>query len=153
MNKKQKWEKKYDYQDYVYLRVPKSEWNEWEQKENVNVSFKKLKAYRVNYEWKMESKQKGAREATRIKKARADMKIYQTLERFFGTLLNTDNNITIYKLAKESGVSYPKAKKFWNEYHLDKWIPEFEKRGNEALKEFLYKELSESLIYAKGKQK
>jgi hypothetical protein len=81
------------------------------------------------------------------------MKIYQTLERFFGTLLNTDNNITIYKLAKESGVSYPKAKKFWQEHNLDKWISKFRDKGGDALKEFLYKELSESLIYAKGKQK
>jgi hypothetical protein len=153
MNKKQTWERKFDYNDYVYLRVPKEVWSEWEQKENVNISFKKLKAYRVNYQWKMENKQKSANEAAKIKKARADMKIYKTLETLYSSLLKTDNDITIYKLAKESGVSYPKVRKFWQEHNLDNWMDKFKKKGNEALKEFLYKELNESLIYAEGKQK
>lgn len=147
------WEKESDYKDFVYLRIPKSNWEEWEKKEKQgkapSTSFGKLKAYRIDYEWKIEKKKRSAKEATRIKKARTDMKIYKTLERLYSSLLKTNDEITPYKLAKEAGVSYPKAKKFWEENCLDIWIKDF-KKDSGALKKFLTCELAESLVYSKG---
>jgi len=148
------WEKESDYKDFIYLRIPKEKWQEWKEKElkgkTSSISFGKLKAYRIDYEWKMKKKKQSANEATRIKKARADMKIYKALERLYSSLLKTDNEITPYKLAKEAGVSYPKAKKFWNEHNLDIWIKSFEEDSIEALKKFKFYELAESIVYNKN---
>jgi len=146
--------KKFDYHDYEYIRIPKELWKKWEEElkkeENFKVDFKTLKAGKISYNLKIEKKQKAANEASKIRKARSDMKIYSTFERIYNSLLK-DTTAQIKnpnQLAKEAKVGYPKAKKFWDEYNLDYWLPKFEKNPK-RLKDFLYKELSESLIYSK----
>jgi len=147
--KYQKWEKMHDYHDYVYLRIPIEDWEEWvkEEKEgkDVKVDFKKLKAFRLYYQDKMENKVKSANRASKIKKARANLKIFRVLRDYYSGLFGSDKDITPYRLAKESGVSYPKVKKFWDDYNLDVWIDEF-KSNQKNLEKFLYQNFAEDLV-------
>ncbi len=148
-SKYKKIEKMFDYNDFVYLRIPKESWEEWLEKEEegkrVRVDFKKLKSFRVDYKWKMENKKEAANQAAKIKKARANLKIFKALKNYYSGLFKTDNDITVYKLAKESGVSYPKVKQFWEQYNLDVWVDEF-KSNQKNLEKFLYSNLAEDLV-------
>jgi hypothetical protein len=139
----------HDYHDYIYLRIPIEDWEQWieEEKEekNVKVDFKQLKAYRLFYQDKMENKAKSANKASLIKKARANLKIFRVLRDYYSGLFGFDKDITPYRLAKESGVSYPKVKKFWDNYNLDVWIDEF-KSNQKSLEKFLYQNLAEDLV-------
>jgi hypothetical protein len=142
-------EKKFDYNDYVYLRIPKSKWEEWQKRENegkrVRVDFKSLKSFRIEYKWKNEKKSKSAIRASRTKEARANLKMFNVLNDFYNTLFKNESDLTIYKLAKKAGVSYMTAKRFWQEFNLDTWINEF-KSNNNNLNKFLYTNLAEDLV-------
>jgi hypothetical protein len=149
-------EKKFDYNDYVYLRIPKSKWEEWQKKEKeskrVRVEFKSLKSFRIEYKWKVENKSKSATRASRIKEARANLKMFNVLSNFYNTLFKNESDLTIYKLAKEAGVSYMTAKRFWQEFNLDIWIDEFKTDSN-SLDKFLYSNLAEDLVILNVKNK
>jgi len=148
--------KKFDYSDYIYLRIPRSVWEEWEEKENegkrVRVDFKKLKTYRIEYKWKMENKAKSAVRASRIKQARANLKMFNALDYYYNNLFKNEDDLTIYGLAKLADVSYHTAKKFWNKYNLDTWIDEFKTNKNN-LDKFLYGNLAEDLVVLEVKNK
>ncbi|MEO1923352.1 MAG: hypothetical protein ABGX25_02390 [Nautiliaceae bacterium] len=148
--------KKESYKDFVYLKIPKDEWEQIEKtalkkgKHIKQLSYDDLIRYKFAYELGIESKQISASEAHRRKKAKKDMQIYKTLENYFTGLFKSElEHINPYKLSKLAKVNYRTAKRFWEEYNLDYWIPKFEK-NSETLKEFLYKELSESIIYNKN---
>ena len=137
-----------EYKRYVYFKIPKEEWEQIE-KEQRDISFNDLIRYKTLYKISKEGKEKGAKEAAKVRKARNDLKFYKTLERIYNSLFgkNESNRLTIYRLSKESNLPYPTAKRFWNEYNLDEWIKKFEENPNN-LKIFLHQELAESLVYA-----
>ena len=138
---------------YVYLRIEKVEWEEWEKRakknENYAIPFELLKLYRKFYEEKEAPRRKNAKEAMLFKKAKADMKMYNTLEFLTSSLFKGNiEDLTINKLANLSKVHYMTAKRFWEEYNLDKWIPLIAE-DKSRLKDFKYQELAKSLVYNK----
>jgi hypothetical protein len=148
--------KKESYKDFIYLKIPKDEWEKIEKtalekgKHIKQLSYENLLEYKFTYELGIENKQISALEASRRKKAKKDIQIYQTLESFFTELFKSElEHINPYKLSKLAKVNYKTAKRFWNEYNLNYWIPKIEK-DSKLLKEFLYKELSKSIIYSKN---
>ena len=138
-----------EYKKYVYFKIPKEEWEQIE-KSQKDISYKDLIRYKTLYKISKEPKQEGAKEAAKYRKARNDMKFFKTLERIYNSLfkneIKSNKKLTIYKLAKETGLPYPTAKRFWNEYNLNNWIEKFEKDPS-SLKTFLHQELAESLVY------
>ena len=149
--------KKENYKDFVYFKMPVDEFEELlrlardKGKKIKAISIDDLLRYKFLYERDIENKQNKAIEAHRIKKAKKDMQIYKTLENYFTGLFKSElERINPYKLSKLAKVNYRTAKRFYEEYNLQEWIPEFEKRGSEALKEFLYKNLAESLVFSKN---
>jgi len=148
--------KKESYKDFIYLKIPKDEWEKIEKtalekgKHIKQLSYENLLEYKFAYELWIENKQISASEASRRKKSKKDIQIYQTLESFFTGLFKSElEHINPYKLSKLAKVNYKTAKRFWNEYNLNYWIPKIEK-DSKLLKEFLYKELSKSIIYSKN---
>ena len=148
--------KKETYKDFVYLKIPKDEYekllaigSEKGTKKKV-ISIDDLTRWEIIYRLGIENKEISALEARRRKKAKKDIQIYQTLEKFLTGLFKSElEHINIYKLSKLAKVNYRTAKRFWEDYNLDYWIKEFEKRGSEALKEFKIQELAESLVYGR----
>jgi len=142
---------------YVYLRIEENEWEEWgrraKKNEDYAIPFKLLKLYRKFYEEKEEPRRKNAKEAMLFKKAKADMKIYNTLEYLTSSLFKENiEELTINKLSKLSKVHYMTVKRFWNEYNLSKWLPLINKDKNK-LQDFKYQELAKSLVYYRESKK
>ena len=141
---------------YIYLRIDKKQWELWEERIKKDgeclIPFELLKAYRNIYLEKEEKRRENAKEANLYKRARADMKIFNTLETITNSLFreNSLKDLTISKLAKLSKVHYKTAERFWREYELDKWLDVIEKDRNK-LKDFKYQMLAESLVYSRGK--
>ena len=148
--------KKESYKDFVYLKIPKGEYEkllalgaEKGTKKKV-ISIDDLTRWEIIYRLGVENKENSALEARRRKKAKKDIQIYQTLEKFLTGLFKSElEHINAYKLSKLAKVNYRTAKRFWEDYNLDYWLKEFEKRGSEALKEFKIQELAESLVYGR----
>ena len=148
--------KKETYKDFVYLKIPKDEYEkllalgaEKGTKKKV-ISIDDLTRWEIIYRLGIENKEISALEARRRKKAKKDIQIYQTLEKFLTGLFKSElEHINAYKLSKLAKVNYRTAKRFWEDYNLDYWLKEFEKRGSEALKEFKIQELAESLVYGR----
>lgn len=144
------------YKDFVYFKMPKSVFEELikkaeeEGKDKALLNFYQLSAYKHLYEEDIQSKQKSAKEAHRRKKAILDMKIYKALENYYTGLFRGDlKHINYSSLAKIANVNYRTAKRFFEEYNLSYWLKEFEKKGSKALREFLYQQLAESLVYSR----
>ena len=148
--------KKESYKDFVYLKIPKDEYEkllaigaEKGTKKKL-ISIDDLTRWEIIYRLGIENKEISASEARRRKKAKKDIQIYQTLEKFLTGLFKSElEHINAYKLSKLAKVNYRTAKRFWEDYNLDYWLKEFEKRGSEALKEFKIQELAESLVYGR----
>jgi len=148
--------KKETYKDFVYLKIPKDEYEkllaigaEKGTKKKV-ISIDDLTRWKIIYRLGIENKENSALEARRRKKAKKDIQIYQVLENYFTGLFKSElEHINAYKLSKLAKVNYRTVKRFWEDYNLDYWLKEFEKRGNEALKEFKIQELAESLVYGR----
>jgi len=148
--------KKESYKDFVYLKIPKYEYEkllaigaEKGTKKKV-ISIDDLTRWEIIYRLGIENKENSALEAHRRKKARKDIQIYQALENYFTGLFKSElEHISIYKLSKLAKVNYRTAKRFWEDYNMDHWLKEFEKRKSEALKEFKIQELAESLVYGR----
>jgi hypothetical protein len=149
--------KKETYKDYVYFKMPIKRFNELFEKakekgrNKVFISFNELLMWKELYEMDMETKQHSAKEAHKRKKAKVDLKILNFLEQCFTSLFKNSEckDLTPYKLSKLLKIHYKTAKRFWNDYNLNYWIKEFEKRKEEAIKEFKYQVLSESLVYGR----
>lgn len=139
--------KKEDYKDYVYIRIPKSEYKEIiENKRKITKSD--LESWRFNYELKQSEKIAYAKRANKIKQARVVQKIFKTLEQYFtGLFTENTQKLTPYKLSKLANVNYRTAKSFWEKHDLDTWIKEFKEKKSVALREFKIKELSDYFLY------
>ena len=148
--------KKESYKDFVYFKIPKDEFEKIlelvkEKGRNAKViSIDDLLRYELAYRMGTENKQISASEAHRRKKAKKDIQIYQILENYYtGLFKNELERINAYKLSKLAKVNFRTAKRFWEDYNLDYWIKEFERRGNEALREFKIQELAESFVWGR----
>ena len=135
--------KKEDYKDYVYVRIPISEYNEIiEGKRKINKSD--LEDWRFNYEIKQIDKRAYAKRANRIKVSKTIQKLYKALESYYLSLFKEENKrLTAYQLSKLAKVNYRTAKKFFENHKLDDWIERFEENSVEELKRFKIEELSE----------
>jgi hypothetical protein len=147
---------KENYKDFVYFKIPVDEFEELlrtakeKGKKTKAISVDDLLRYKYLYERDIESKQISALNANRIKKAKKDIQIYQALEKHYTGLFRGEfEHINPYKLSKIAKINYRTAKRFWEEYNLDKWIIEFEKSPNEALKRFKIQELAESFVWGR----
>jgi len=136
---------KEDYKDYVYLRIPKSEYNKIINGE-MKVTKNDIENWRFDYELKQSNKTAYAKRANKIKTARIVQKIYKVLENYYTGLFKQEKELTAYKLSKLAKINYRTAQKFFKEHNLDDWIKRFEK-DPQALKEFKVKELSEYFVY------
>ena len=127
--------KKNDYKDYVYLRLPISEYNEiMEGKKRLKkVDFKR---WVDDYYYKQAEKRAYAKIANEKKIAQAVKKLYKALEDYYTTLFKEEKKeLSINKLSKLAGVNYRTASKFWKENNLQDWLKKFEKNHGE-LKNF-----------------
>jgi hypothetical protein len=147
---------KESYKDFVYFKMPIEKFEELlkiardKGKHAKVLSVDDLLDFKYLYERDIESKQKSASNANRIKKAKKDIKIFQAIEDYYLGLFNDgQKKLTAYKLSKLAKINYRTAKRFWEEYNLDKWLNEFERRGAEALKEFKIQELAESFVWGR----
>ena len=148
--------KKENYKDFVYLKISKDEYEkllkvgaEKGTKTKV-ISIDDLTRWEISYRLDIENKQNSAIEAHRRKKAKKDLQIYQMLENYYTGLFKKElERLNAYKLSKLAKVNFRTARRFWEDYNLNYWVKEFERRGSEALKEFKIQELAESLVWGK----
>jgi len=148
--------KKETYKDFVYLKISKDEYEKLlslgakKGTKTKLISIDDLTRWEISYRLDIENKQNSAIEAHRRKKAKKDIQIYQTLENYYtGLFKNELERLNAYKLSKLAKINFRTAKRFWEDYNLDYWIKEFEKRGSEALREFKIQELAESMVYGR----
>jgi len=137
--------KKEDYKDYVYLRIPKTEYDKIINKEK-KVTKEDIEGWRFNYELKQSEKASYARRAHKIKKAKTIQKIYKALENYYTGLFKQEKELTAYKLSKIAKINYRTAKKFFEEHNLNDWLKRFEANPQD-LKKFRVEELSDYFIY------
>ena len=135
--------KKEDYKDYVYVRIPKEEYEAIMQDKR-KITKNDLDVWRFNYEIKQIDKRVYAKRANRIKVAKTIQKLYKTLENYYLSLFKEENKkLTAYQLSKLAKVNYRTAKKFFEKHKLDEWIDKFEANPVEELKNFKTEELAE----------
>jgi len=136
---------KQDYKDFVYIRIPKSVYEDIIAN-NGKLSAIDLKRYRYDYLDKHFNKKLASEKARKAKERKTTLKILKALENYYLSLFREQNKpLSIYTLAKLSKVNYRTAKRFFEKYHLYEWIPKFEDNPQEAIKEFKIIELSEIL--------
>ncbi len=133
---------KEDYKNYIYVRIPKEEYEEIMQGKR-KVTKNDLEVWRFHYEIKQIDKIAYAKRANRIKVAKTMKKIYKALENYYLGLFKNEKKLTPYQLAKLSKVNYLTARKFWERHNLDEWINRFEKNPLDELKRFKIEQLSE----------
>ena len=148
--------KKETYKDFVYLKISKDEYEKLlslgakKGTKTKLITIDDLTRWEISYRLDIENKQNSAIEAHRRKKAKKDMQIYKILENYYTGLFKRElEHINAYKLSKLAKVNFRTAKRFWEEYNLDYWVKEFEKRGSDALREFKIQELAESIVYGR----
>jgi len=129
---------KYDYKDYVYLRIPITEYNEIMQgKKRLRKSY--LESWRKDYEYKQVEKRAYARVANQKKIANTIKKLYKALENYYLGLFGEEKKeLSINKLSKLAGVNYRTASKFWKENNLSEWLIKFEEDPVDELRNFYY---------------
>ena len=128
---------KYDYKDYVYLRIPISEYNEIMQGKK---RLRKADFLRwvEDYYYKQVEKRAYARIANDKKTAKTIKKLYKALEDYYTGLFRDDEKeLSINKLSKLAGVNYRTASKFWKENNLQDWLSKF-KENSDELRNFYY---------------
>ena len=137
--------KKESYKDFVYIRIPRSVYEDIIEN-NGKLSAVDLKLYRYDYLDKHFNKRLASEKARKAKEKKTTLRILKALENYYLGLFREQNKpLSIYTLSKLSKVNYRTAKRFFEKYNLDEWIPRFEKEPTEALKEFKILELSEIL--------
>ena len=136
---------KQDYKEFVYIRLPRRVYEDIIEN-NRKLSANELKVYRYDYLDKHFNKKLASARARKAKEKKTTLKILKTLENHYLGLFREQNKpLSIYTLAKLSKVNYRTAKRFFEKYNLEEWIPRFEKNPANALKEFKIVELSEIL--------
>jgi len=134
---------KQDYKDFVYIRIPRSVYEDIIEN-NRKLSANELKVYRYDYLDKHFNKRLASEKARKAKERKTTLRILKALENYYLGLFREQNkSLSIYTLAKLSKVNYRTSKRFFEKYHLDEWIPKFEKEPSKALKDFKIIELSE----------
>jgi len=137
--------KKETYKDFIYIRIPKAVYEDIIEN-NRKLSANELKVYRYDYLNKHFNKRLASQKARKAKEKKTTLRILKTLENYYLSLFREQNKpLSIYTLAKLSKVNYRTAKRFFEKYNLDEWIPRFENNLQNALKEFKILELSEIL--------
>ena len=127
---------KYDYKDYVYLRIPITEYNEI-MEGKINFDKTDLKRWIEDYYYKQTEKRVYAKIANHKKTAKTIKRLYKALEDYYTGLFKEDEKeLSINKLAKLAGVNYRTASKFWKENNLQEWLPKF--KNIDELKSFYY---------------
>ena len=128
---------KYDYKDYVYLRIPISEYNE------IMRGKKRLRKadflrWVEDYYYKQAERRAYAKIANDKKTAKTIKKLYKALEDYYTGLFRDDEKeLSINKLSKLAGVNYRTASKFWRENNLQDWLSKF-KENSDELRNFYY---------------
>jgi len=136
---------KQDYKDFVYIRIPRSVYEDIIEN-NGKLSAIDLKLYRYDYLDKHFNKRLASQKARKAKEKKTTLRILKALENYYLGLFREQNKpLSIYTLSKLSKVNYRTAKRFFEKYNLNEWIPRFEKEPNKTLKEFKIIELSEIL--------
>jgi len=136
---------KQDYKDFVYIRIPKLVYEDIIAN-NGKLSANELKIYRYDYLDKHFNKKLASEKARRAKEKKTTLRILKALENYYLSLFREQNKpLSIYTLSKLSKVNYRTAKRFFEKYNLEEWIPRFEKDPANTLKEFKIIELSEIL--------
>jgi hypothetical protein len=135
-------DRKYDYKNYVYLRIPIMEYNEIMQgKKRLRKSD--LESWREDYEYKQAERRAYARIANKKKITKTIKKLYRALEDYYAGLFKEDNKrLNPNRLAKLAGVNYRTASKFWKMHKLDDWLERFEKNPIDELRNFKLEELT-----------
>jgi len=137
--------KKETYKDFIYIRIPKAVYEDIIEN-NRKLSANELKVYRYDYLNKHFNKRLASQKARKAKEKKTTLRILKTLENYYLSLFREQNKpLSIYTLAKLSKVNYRTAKRFFEKYNLNEWIPRFENNPQNALKEFKIIELSEIL--------
>lgn len=137
---------KFDYKNYVYLRIPIAEYNEIMQGKK-RLKKADLKRWVDDYYYRQTEKRAYARIANQKRTANTVKKLYKALEDYYtGLFGNESEALSINKLAKLSGVNYRTASKFWKENNLQDWLPKFKENSNDNLREFYY-QLTEKYSY------
>ena len=136
---------KEDYKEYVYLRIPKAEYNKIVSGDK-RVTKEDIEAWRFNYELKQSNKTAYAKRANKIKTARIVQKIYKVLENYYTGLFKQEKELTAYRLSKLAKINYRTAKRFFEEHNLKEWLPRFETNPQE-LKKFKVEELGDYFVY------
>ncbi len=136
---------KYDYKDYVYLRIPITEYNEiMEGKKRLRKAD--FKRWIDDYYYRQTEKRAYAKIANDKKTAKTIRKLYKALENYYTGLFREEGKeLSINKLAKLAGVNYRTANKFWKENNLPDWLSKF-KENSDELKNFYYR-LTEKYNY------
>ncbi len=133
---------KEDYKNFVYVRIPVSEYNEIIEGKR-KITKNDLEDWRFNYEIKQIDKRAYAKRANRIKVAKTIQKLYKALESYYLSLFKEENKrLTAYQLSKLAKVNYRTAKKFFETHKLEEWLEKFEANPVEELKNFKVEELS-----------
>jgi len=136
---------KQDYKEFVYIRLPRRVYEDIIEN-NRKLSANELKVYRYDYLDKHFNKRLASQKARKAKEKKTTLRILKTLENYYLSLFREQNKpLSIYTLSKLSKVNYRTAKRFFEKYHLDEWLPKFEDNPQNALKEFKIIELSEIL--------
>ena len=137
---------KEDYKDFVYIRIPKEEYEAIIQGKR-KVTADDIEEWRFNYEVKQVDKKVKAKRASKIKQSRTIQKIYKALENYYlGLFKEEAKNLTPYRLAKLAKVNYMTARKFFETHKLEEWIRRFESNPTQELRNFKIEELSEYFI-------
>ena len=128
---------KYDYKNYIYLRIPISEYNEIMQGKK-RLRKDDFKRWVDDYFYRQAEKRAYARIANDKKTAKTIKKLYKALEDYYiGLFSEEEKELSINKLAKLAGVNYRTASKFWKENNLQDWLPKFKEDFN-SLRQFYY---------------
>jgi len=136
---------KQDYKDFVYIRIPRRVYEDIIEN-NGKLSAIDLKLYRYDYLDKHFNKKLASEKARKAKEKKTTLRILKALENYYLGLFKEQNKpLSIYTLSKLSKVNYRTAKRFFEKYNLNEWIPRFEDNPQNALKEFKIIELSEIL--------
>jgi len=136
---------KQDYKDFVYIRIPRRVYEDIIENNN-KLSAIDLKLYRSDYLDKHFNKRLASEKARKAKERKTALRILKALENYYLGLFREQNKpLSIYTLSKLSKVNYRTAKRFFEKYNLNEWIPRFEDNPQNALKEFKIIELSEIL--------
>ena len=111
----------YSYKDYVYLRIPKSEYDKI-MAGLISIDKSDIKAWRNDYELAQSLKKAYANRANKIRSRRLLDKIYKAVEDYYLGLFKPEKELTVYKLSKLAKIHYQTAVKYWDMLNMQSWI-------------------------------